>query len=129
MKSIRWFSGSIHSLTKSIESYAKIPSPTAVVPDVTTFLNRIGRNTIQYEKNFESWDQLMNASSESMRTMGIETRDRRYILNWCEKFRQGEQLIEFKRGQKKWGGERNRKTNRAVHYGRLRAEAKQQQQN
>lgn len=46
----------------------------------------------------------------------------RYLLNWLEKYKRGDELMEFKRGKKSWGGERKRKEVRAKYFGRLRAE-------
>jgi hypothetical protein len=60
----------------------------------------------------------------------------RYILAWREKFRKGEELMEFKRGKKSWGGERRRKAVKAeflaqqfrkAHHERLAAEKAAQQ--
>lgn len=68
-----------------------------------------------------------------MKQKGIETRTRRYILAWREKFVKGEELQEIKRGKKSWGGERRRKANKAefvakefrkAHRERMEAEGK-----
>ncbi|KAL0633434.1 telomere length regulation protein [Maublancomyces gigas] len=94
-----------------------IPSATKAIPDVPTFLKRIGRNTIQHEPKFTSWEQFFALTSTQMRELGIEpTRNRRYILHWREAFRManGElKLKEHKRGKKIDGGERRQKEVRA----------------
>lgn len=96
--------------------------PTEAVPDVSTFLQKIGRNMGQYAEHFDTWDSLMHVEGETLKAKGIDTRDRRYLLSWVEKYKQNIELREFKRGRKRWGGERNRTANRAAFYGRLRAE-------
>lgn len=88
---------------------ANIPSPSESVPDVETFLTKIGRNAKEHVDVFESWEQLFTLSSEELKEKGIDTRLRRYFLAWRERFRKGEELREFKRGVKKHGGERKRR--------------------
>lgn len=97
----------------------KTPAPTKNVPDVETFLTKIGRNAIETSDNFESWEQLMTMTGFEMKQKGIDTRLRRYILGWRERFRVGGEDIELKehkRGKKSWGGERRRKAVRAEFY-------------
>lgn len=105
-----------------IEIAKDLPQPTDTVPDVQAFLSKIGRNTAEYAENFESWESFMTMTSQQMKDKGIDTRQRRYILAWREKFCRGEELKEIKQGKKSWGGERRRKAIRAAHFGRLRAE-------
>lgn len=94
-----------------------VPERTTVIPDVTTFLTKIGRNTTQHAAKFETWEQFFNLTSAQMKALGIEpARDRRYILHWREAFRvAGGRLAlrEHKRGVKIDGGERRRKEVRA----------------
>lgn len=97
--------------------------PTAAVPDVETFLKKIGRNMEQYKEHFETWDDFAGVSAAKLKDLGLETRDRRYLLQWFDRFSRGVELAEYKRGVKKWGGERNQRAQRAAHFGRLRAES------
>jgi hypothetical protein len=109
---------------KSIEPRNRnaTPLPTEDVPDVATFLTRIGRNMIEHVDNFESWESLMTATTYDLKNKGIDTRPRRYLLAWRERFIRGQQLTEHHRGKKRWGGERKREEVRARHFGGLKAE-------
>lgn len=69
----------------------RTPEPTPFVPDVKTFLQLIGRNLSQHAAKFPSWDALFTFRSQQLRDLGISVaRDRRYLLRWTEKFRNGE---------------------------------------
>lgn len=103
----------------------KIVAPTSEVPDVETFMKKIGRDAHETVEHFESWDHFMEASSEYMKEKGIDTRLRRYIIAQRHKFRQGQPIREYKRGKKSWGGERKRDEFRAQYFGRLRAEQRE----
>ncbi|RPA86073.1 hypothetical protein BJ508DRAFT_411636 [Ascobolus immersus RN42] len=96
-----------------------VPQPSPTVPDVPTFLTKIGRNTVQHADKFPSWEEFFKLSTKQFRELGIEpARDRRYILRFREKFRvlatsqfggdAGVVLKEEKRPKKKDGGERRR---------------------
>lgn len=106
-------------------SVARNLKPTEQVPDVQTFLSKIGRNMTQYAEGFESWDQFISSSSKQLAEKGLDTRDRRYLLNWFDKYGRGVELHEYKRGKKQWGGERKRNGERAAFYGRKAAEARE----
>ncbi|KAK8226393.1 IGR protein motif-domain-containing protein [Phyllosticta paracitricarpa] len=68
-----------------------VPQPTRFCPDVPTFLTLIGRKVSQHADKIPTWKDLFTMSSEQMRDAGIEpARSRRYIINWREKFRNGE---------------------------------------
>lgn len=76
------------------------PKPTPFVPDVSTFLTLIGRKVSQHADKIPSWKDLFTMTSKQMREAGIEpARSRRYILNWREKFRNGEYGVG---GDAKW---------------------------
>ena len=110
------------------------PAPTTSVPDIATFLGKIGRKCAQHAPKFQEWSQLFSATSAQLKALGVEpARTRRYILRWRETFRisasasaggaggangkGGEvQLVEHKRGRKIDGGERRRKEIRAKRY-------------
>jgi len=69
----------------------RIPRPTPFVPNPETFLTLIGRNMSQHSAKFPSWEALFSLTSEQLRESGIEpARNRRYLLHWREKFRNGE---------------------------------------
>lgn len=107
-----------------VRSYSSIvPKPTAAVPDVQTFLTKIGRNTVEHVEHFPTWSSLFTTKSVKLKELGIDVAQRRYILKQIEKFRQGEELQHFKLGKKSYfGGERKRNER----LGRLRAEARQE---
>ncbi|KAF3172097.1 hypothetical protein TWF788_009540 [Orbilia oligospora] len=87
----------------------------STAPDVKTFLTKIGRNMIQHESKFTDWKQLMGTTTQQLRVMGIEpARDRRYLIDWRERYRNGIEPTEYKRGRKIDGGERRRKMVRAL---------------
>ena len=58
--------------------------------DVAAFLRLIGRNCDEYAAKIGAWDQLMQASSESLEELGVDDAKRRkYILRWVYYYRQG----------------------------------------
>ncbi|KAF3942064.1 hypothetical protein ABW19_dt0202696 [Dactylella cylindrospora] len=96
----------------------------STAPDVTTFLTKIGRNMIQHESKFTDWNHFMASTPQQLREMGIEpARDRRYLIDWRERYRNGVAPTEYKRGRKIDGGERRRKMVRAL---RMIAEKREQ---
>lgn len=118
------FSTSAVSCTRFIAPIDRttVPATSQEVPDVEAFLTKIGRNMVEHVDQFESWENLMTMTSYEMKNKGIDTRQRRYLLLWREKYRRGEPLTEHVRGKKRWGGERKRTEVRAKHFGQLRAE-------
>ncbi|EPS42711.1 hypothetical protein H072_3300 [Dactylellina haptotyla CBS 200.50] len=92
-----------------------IPAASSTAPDVNTFLTKIGRNMIQHESKFTDWDHFMGTTPQQLRDMGIEpARDRRYLIDWRERYRNGIEPTEYKRGVKVDGGERRKKMVRAL---------------
>ncbi|VEU23957.1 DEKNAAC105106 [Brettanomyces naardenensis] len=86
---------------------AVIPEPTEEVPDVNSFLNKIGRQASEQSGLFENdWKKFFSMSSKQMKDEGMETATRRYILDWQERFKKGVKLEEMKVVEKKHGGER-----------------------
>ena len=59
-----------------------IKPPTAEVPDVSSFLTKIGRSMDQHAEHFENWESLIGTDGKKLKALGIDTRDRRYILAW-----------------------------------------------
>ncbi|KAL1902713.1 telomere length regulation protein [Sporothrix stenoceras] len=76
----------VHSVYKP----KTVPDPIPLVPDVKTFLTIIGRNMKQHAPKFPSWEALFTLSSKQLRRLGVEnTSDRRYLLRWLQRFREG----------------------------------------
>ncbi|KAF2876128.1 IGR protein motif-domain-containing protein [Massariosphaeria phaeospora] len=68
-----------------------IPKPIPFIPDHTAFLSAIGRGLSAHAAKIPSWDALFTLSSRQLKEVGIEpARSRRYLLQWREKFRNGE---------------------------------------
>jgi len=103
------------------------PPPTPAVPDIPTFLQKIGRDCPQHAPKFQTWEQLFDLSSDQLKTLGVEpARTRRYIIRWREKYRftwGAVELKEEKRGRKVDGGERRQKEVRAKRYQEERKQA------
>ncbi|KAI0502987.1 IGR protein motif-domain-containing protein [Xylaria bambusicola] len=77
--------------TTSSAKPSKIPSPTAFVPDVPTFLTVIGRDLKQHAAKIPDWETLFTLTSEQLRELGVEPpRARKYLLRWRQRFRHGQ---------------------------------------
>lgn len=97
-------------------SHAKlriIPQPSEQVPDVTTFLSKIGRKCDEVAEVYENnWNNLFLWDSKVLKEKAVSIQQRRYILHQVEKLRKNEPIVEIKKGKKSFfGGERNRKEN------------------
>lgn len=69
----------------------RVPAPIPFVPDSLTFLTLIGRGLSQHAGKIPTWDALFSLSSRQLRELGVEpARDRRYLLRWRERYRNGE---------------------------------------
>lgn len=77
-----------------------IPTPTDRTPDLTTFLQQIGRGTINYASKFTSWSDLFQSTGKGLKEKGIPIAYRKYILKWIEQFKQGIEPIEYPLGMK-----------------------------
>ncbi|GJJ76253.1 hypothetical protein EMPS_08612 [Entomortierella parvispora] len=67
-----------------------VPAPRGDINDPTAFLTKIGRNSASVAEKFKSWEHLFTASPAEMKTdMALSVKQRRWILNWTEKYRQG----------------------------------------
>ncbi|RKF53328.1 hypothetical protein GcM3_219007 [Golovinomyces cichoracearum] len=67
-----------------------IPRPNKFCPDVNTFLSLIGRNMSEHASKFPSWASLFKLESLELKRLGVEpARTRRYLLQWRERYRQG----------------------------------------
>lgn len=68
-----------------------IPKPIPFIPDHTAFLRAIGRGLSAHATKIPSWDALFTLTSPQLKELGVEpARSRRYLLQWREKFRNGE---------------------------------------
>ncbi|KAF1836594.1 hypothetical protein BDW02DRAFT_566867 [Decorospora gaudefroyi] len=68
-----------------------VPKPIPFIPDHTAFLSAIGRGLSAHATKIPSWEALFTLTSPQLKELGIEpARTRRYLLQWREKFRNGE---------------------------------------
>ena len=69
-----------------------VPKPTPFVPNTKTFLTLIGRKMSRYASKLESWNDLFQISSAELRDVVgmVSAKERRYLLRWLERFRQGQ---------------------------------------
>jgi hypothetical protein len=82
---------------KGLLSLRKPPTPKikGIVPEsrnamtVELLLKKIGRDCVQHLKHFNSWDALFQARGPDMKRLEIPLKDRKYILAWLERYRQG----------------------------------------
>ncbi|KFH46232.1 hypothetical protein ACRE_029320 [Hapsidospora chrysogenum ATCC 11550] len=67
-----------------------IPEPRPFVPDVQTFLTLIGRGLSKHASKFPTWESLFAMGGQELKQLGIEpVRQRRYLLRWMQKYRNG----------------------------------------
>ncbi|KAI0914110.1 IGR protein motif-domain-containing protein [Ustulina deusta] len=77
--------------TSATQRPPQIPSPTPLVPDVSTFLTVIGRGLKQHALKIPDWETLFTMTSEQLRELGVEPpRTRKYLLRWRQRFRLGQ---------------------------------------
>jgi hypothetical protein len=68
-----------------------VPKPIPFIPDHAAFLAAIGRGLSAHATKIPSWDALFTLSSAQLKELGVEPpRARKYLLDWREKFRNGE---------------------------------------
>ncbi|KAL6708702.1 telomere length regulation protein [Coniothyrium glycines] len=68
-----------------------VPKPIPFIPDHTSFLSAIGRGLSAHATKIPSWEALFTLTSPQLKELGVEpARSRRYLLDWREKFRNGE---------------------------------------
>ena len=97
-------------IKSSVRCISSIPPPTKEIDSVDVFLKKIGRDAHQVAASkIPSWDALFTMTTEEFKTAGLQPRQRKYILRWREKFRQGEELMPLPVMRKLHGGERKRK--------------------
>ncbi|KAF8970011.1 hypothetical protein BGZ46_010595 [Entomortierella lignicola] len=67
-----------------------VPAPRGDIQDPTSFLTKIGRNSASVADKFKSWEHLFTATTAEMKSeMSLSVKQRRWILGWREKYRQG----------------------------------------
>ncbi|CAM9018821.1 unnamed protein product [Wickerhamomyces anomalus] len=80
------------------------PLPTSEIPNAEAFLQKIGRNCIEHKEHFPNWHLLFNTTSRQMKEKGIDAQTRKYLLSQLEKYRNGEKILEIKKGKKSYFG-------------------------
>eukprot|EP01027_Heterolobosea_sp_BB2_P001150 GEZU01001743.1.p1 GENE.GEZU01001743.1~~GEZU01001743.1.p1 ORF type:complete len:156 (-),score=39.23 GEZU01001743.1:399-845(-) len=58
--------------------------------DVKSFLEKIGKGCGEYADKFESWEDLFTARGVLMKERGIPVAQRKWIMHWCQKYRNGD---------------------------------------
>ena len=68
---------------------ARRPVPCAVPPfdTVEAFLKPLRRGLVSHAAKFSSWKDFFTSNSRKMDKLGINIRERRFILGWQNKFR------------------------------------------
>eukprot|EP01102_Stenamoeba_stenopodia_P003707 TRINITY_DN13863_c0_g1_i1.p1 TRINITY_DN13863_c0_g1~~TRINITY_DN13863_c0_g1_i1.p1 ORF type:complete len:213 (-),score=49.77 TRINITY_DN13863_c0_g1_i1:62-700(-) len=76
---------------KITAAYAIPPPP----PDLTveTFLERIKKNCVEHKDKFASWEELMTMKGRQMKEKGISIKQRKWILRWVERYKQGFPIV------------------------------------
>lgn len=65
-----------------------VPEPRfGITKDI--FLYKIGKDSYEQKDKFESWEKLFSLSSYEMKKLGVPIPQRKWILNWTEKYRAG----------------------------------------
>jgi hypothetical protein len=68
-----------------------VPKPIPFIPDHTAFLSAIGRGLSAHAAKIPSWEALFTLSTHQLKELGVEpARSRKYLLQWREKYRNGE---------------------------------------
>ncbi|KAF2644228.1 hypothetical protein P280DRAFT_515187 [Massarina eburnea CBS 473.64] len=68
-----------------------VPKPIPFIPDHKAFLSAIGRGLSAHATKIPSWEALFTLSSHQLKELGVEpARSRKYLLQWREKYRNGE---------------------------------------
>lgn len=68
-----------------------VPKPIPFIPDHATFLSAIGRGLSAHSAKIPSWEALFTLTSPQLKDLGVEpARARKYLLDWREKYRNGE---------------------------------------
>eukprot|EP01090_Pellita_catalonica_P018299 TRINITY_DN5855_c0_g1_i1.p1 TRINITY_DN5855_c0_g1~~TRINITY_DN5855_c0_g1_i1.p1 ORF type:complete len:300 (+),score=47.74 TRINITY_DN5855_c0_g1_i1:52-951(+) len=69
--------------------YVRVPTPRNG-ETIESFLTKIGKECVQHVKKFPSWEALFTYKTLKLKKIGIRNcKQRKWILNWVEKYRQG----------------------------------------
>ncbi|EGF81499.1 hypothetical protein BATDEDRAFT_87714 [Batrachochytrium dendrobatidis JAM81] len=81
-----------------------VPKPSATINSPEAFLKAIGRSCETVAPKFTSWDSLFTATSSDLKTLGIKSQMRKYILGWREWYCRGvtPRALELPKRQKKY---------------------------
>lgn len=90
-----------------------IPKPSKVIPDVNTFLQKIGRSANELAPVYENnWKKLFTLKRDELKEKGVTPQNRKYVLQQVEKYRNEGTVMEIKKSKKSFfGGERHRREN------------------
>lgn len=81
--------GAVRSLHHSRPAH-EIPEPRPFVPDVKTFLTLIGRGLSKHASKFPTWESMWAMTGRELQELGIEpARNRKYLLDWMQRYRKG----------------------------------------
>ncbi|KAI9218715.1 IGR protein motif-domain-containing protein [Blastocladiella britannica] len=78
-----------------------VPKPRGSVKDVHSFLYQIGRDSTAVADKFKDWESLFTSNSEQLKASGLNPRQRKYILLWTERYRNGRDLHMIKSSGKR----------------------------
>ncbi|RCK56351.1 Protein FYV4, mitochondrial [Candida viswanathii] len=109
------------------EPEGPVPGTKETVHDLETFMRLIGRRCVELMEEFDNdLETFLRMSSAEMKEKGIDSRTRRYLINWRHKFVHGlEPLRTYSRGRKKNGGERKERRVVALRRALARLEEKE----
>eukprot|EP01080_Neovahlkampfia_damariscottae_P005028 gene5028-8625_t len=67
---------------------------------VESFLEKIGKSCVDHLEHFQSWEDLFTMKSKTMKYKEIPVKQRKWILHWVQKYRNGETPEIFTNGDK-----------------------------
>ncbi|THH12552.1 hypothetical protein EW146_g7585 [Bondarzewia mesenterica] len=77
-----------------------VPPPRGSITSPEAFLKAIGRSS-ETKVSYETWEQLWHTSGIELKKNGLSVQDRRYVLWAMQKFRLGEDPLDFTHDPKK----------------------------
>ncbi|EDO18868.1 hypothetical protein Kpol_1023p37 [Vanderwaltozyma polyspora DSM 70294] len=102
-------------LLKLNNTKVSIPKTNESIPDVDTFLKKIGRSCHEASETYgNNWSNLFTWKSRALKRRGITAQQRKYILEQVERYKRNKEIVQVDKGKKSFfGGERHRKENHA----------------
>ncbi|RKP26059.1 IGR protein motif-domain-containing protein [Syncephalis pseudoplumigaleata] len=80
------------------------------ITDPKAFLSAIGRGCESLGEKFKDWNHMFTATSKEMKhELGFTPQQRRWILNWIEKYRQGVEPYLITKPDKRLRSKKKRK--------------------